>query len=123
MYNKVILMGRLTKDVEVGSTQNNKAYARFSLAVNDSYNKEKTHFFNCLAWERKAEVLDNYTRKGCRVQVEGRLENGEYKSKEGEMVKTTTIIVEQVTIIDFKEKDNTKSKIVPVDDAEEDLPF
>ena len=79
--NKVILMGNLTKDPEVRYTQNGKAYARTGIAVNRPFTKDKeaVDFFNLVAWEKRAETMGNYLRKGSRILIEGRMQTNSYE--------------------------------------------
>ena len=69
--NFVILSGRLTKDPEIRYTQNKKAVASFTIAVADG--KDKAQFINCVAWEKTAELLDQYFKKGDGLTVTGRI--------------------------------------------------
>ncbi len=81
--NKVILCGNLTKDPDIRYTQNGKATARMSIAIN-SYGENKTaEYFNLVAWEKTAELCGKYLHKGSKVLVEGRLKNNNYKDKNG----------------------------------------
>lgn len=81
-YNKIILMGRLTRDVELRHTNNNTAIANFGLAVNHKYkDKEDTMFIDCAAFGRTAEVAAQYLSKGDPVMVDGRLVLDEWQDK------------------------------------------
>ena len=122
--NKCIFTGRIASDLEVKATQNNKVYCKFSLAIQDKFNKDKTDFIKCIAWERTAEYINNWSRKGGRITVVARVTTG-YYMKDDVKVYTTDFIVEEANVIDFKEKESTNpaSGFYPVDDAEEDLPF
>ena len=69
--NYVSLLGRLTRDVEVTYTQSGKAYARFSLAVSrGTSNRDEVDFINCIAWEKRAETISQYFKKGSRILVQ-----------------------------------------------------
>ena len=95
--NKVILIGRLTKDVETrysGET----AIARYSLAVNRKYTREgeaTADFINCVAFGKNGEFAEKYLRKGMKIAVTGRIQTGNYKDKDGKTVYTTDIVVEE----------------------------
>ena len=119
--NKVVLMGRLTNDVEVRYTQtNNKAVASFSLAVNRRLDKEKTDFINIVAWGSTAEFCNKYFKKGQQVGVIGRIQIRDYDNKDGKKVYVTEVVAEEVYFADSK-KDNIN---VQENNAEEDdLPF
>lgn len=106
--NKVILMGRLTRDPEVRYSQgaNSMAVARFSLAVGRRFKREgepETDFFNCTAFGKQAEFIEQYMRKGVKVVVCGRIQNDNYTNKDGQMVYAVKIMIEE---IDFAESKN-----------------
>lgn len=88
--NKIILIGNVTKDPEIRYTQNEKVYTTFSLAVNRR-NKE-TDYFNCIAWEKTAELIAQYVKKGSKVGVSGRLETDKVEEKY-----FTKVIVEEIS--------------------------
>ena len=100
--NKVILMGRLTRDVEVRYSQGetSTAVARFSLAVDRRFQRDSSDqnadFINCVAFGKTAEFLERFGRKGTKFVVEGRIQTGSYTNKEGQRVYTTDVVVEQV---------------------------
>lgn len=105
--NKTILMGRLTKDVEVRYTQNNnKAVARFTLAVNRRGKDAGTDFISCIAWGKTAELLQKYCKKGSQVGIVGRIRTGQYDDKDGKRVYTTDVVVEELDIIWDKKEEN-----------------
>lgn len=123
--NKVILSGNLTRDVEVRYTQGGKAYARGSVAVNHARSKNSpTDFFNFVAWDKTAEFLSKYFKKGARILIEGRLQTSKYKNKDGAEVTSVEIVIENAEFAGGK-KDSSKPKDdfdgTPVDD--EDTPF
>ena len=105
--NKVILMGRLTRDPEVrygGAT--NSAVARFSLAVDRRFKRDgdeqTADFINCVAFGKTAEFLEKYARKGTKFVVEGRIQTGSYTNKEGQKVYTTDVVCENVEFAESK---------------------
>ena len=107
--NKVILMGRLTKDPEVRYTQgeNSTAIARYSLAVDRrgrrSQDGDQTaDFINIVAFGKAAEFTEKYFRQGMRVLVSGRIQTGSYVNKDGQKVYTTDVIVEDQEFADSK---------------------
>ena len=99
--NKVILMGRLTRDAEIRYSQGESAtaIARFSLAVDRRFRRDgddqNTDFINCVAFDRAAEFAEKYFRQGMRVSVSGRIQTGSYTNKDGMKVYTTDVIVEE----------------------------
>ena len=105
--NKVILMGRLTRDPEVRyGGANNSAVARFSLAVDRRFKREgdeqTADFINCVAFGKTAEFLEKYARKGTKFVVEGRIQTGSYTNKDGQKVYTTDVVCENVEFAESK---------------------
>ena len=107
--NKVILIGRLTKDVELRYTQtNNTAVASFSLAVNRKFVKtgeeRQADFFNIIAWNKLAENISKYLFKGNQVAISGRLETRTWDDANGQKHYVTEIIAEEVDFIETKNR-------------------
>ncbi len=106
--NKVIMMGRLTRDPDIRYSQGEKptAIARFTLAVDRRYKREgdeqTADFVNCVAFGKTAEFIEKYGRKGIKFAVEGRIQTGSYTNKEGAKVYTTDVVVEQVEFAESK---------------------
>ena len=106
--NKVILMGRLTRDAEIrysqGETAN--AVARFSLAVDRRFRREgdeqTADFINCVAFGKTAEFLERFGRKGTKAVVEGRIQTGSYTNRGGQKADTTDVVVENVEFAESK---------------------
>ena len=120
--NKVILMGRLTRDPEVRYSQGDAstAIARFSLAVDRRFKRDgddqSADFINCVAFGRTAEFMERYARKGTKFLVEGRIQTGSYTNKDGQKVYTTDVVVEQVEFAESKaSSDNNNGGYVPAD--------
>ena len=116
--NKVILKGRLTKDVDLRYTQtDNKAVAKFSIAVNRI--GEGTDFFNCVAFGKQAEFVTKYFQKGQEILLNGRIENDKYEDKT-----YTNIKVEQIEFCGSKPKEDLIGEIdVKPTEDDDDLPF
>ena len=123
--NKVILMGRLTRDPEVRYSQGDQssAYARYTLAVdrrfsrnNGGDNQQTADFISCVAFGRSAEFAEKYFRKGLKIVVTGRIQTGSYTNRDGQKVYTTDVVVEDQ---EFAESKNASSQnvdsFVPVD--------
>ena len=108
--NKVILMGRLTRDPEVRYSQGERtmAIARYTLAVdrrgrrNQDGNEQTADFINCVAFDRAGEFAEKYFRQGMRVLVSGRIQTGSYTNRDGQKVYTTDIVVEDQEFADSK---------------------
>ena len=110
--NKVILIGRLTRDPEVRYTQgdNAMAIARYSLAVDRRFKKDgdeqTADFINCIAFGKAGEFAEKYFRKGTKIAVVGRIQTGSYTNKDGQKVYTTDVVVEEQ---EFAESKNSSS--------------
>ena len=107
--NKVIMMGRLTRDPEVSSSASGTAFARFSIAVDRRFKREgepDADFFNCTSFGKQAEFVERYLKKGTKVVVSGRIQNDNYTNKEGQKVYSVRIMVEE---IEFAESKNASS--------------
>lgn len=112
--NKVILMGRLTRDPEVRYSQNSEspmAVARFSLAVDrrgsrNSADGQTADFINCVAFGRLGEFAEKYLHKGIKVALSGRIQTGSYTNRDGQKVYTTDVVAED---IEFAESKNASS--------------
>jgi single-strand DNA-binding protein len=112
--NRVMLMGNLTRDVDLRYTPNNTAVAQISLAINHKYKtgdgeqKEEVVFVDCEAWGRTAEVLNQYLRKGRPVYLEGRLKLDQWQDKEGNNRSKLKVVVESFQFIDGKDQGEQK---------------
>ncbi len=138
--NKVIMMGRLTRDPEIRYSQgaNGTTIARFSLAVDRRWKREgepDADFFNCTAFGRQAEFAEKYLRQGTKVVIVGRMQNNNYTNKDGEKVYSIQIMVEEIEFAESKnaQQSGQPRSSVPAPDsngfmkipegAEDDLPF
>ena len=106
--NKVILMGRLTRDPEVRYSQgeNSTAVARFTLAVDRRFAKKEgeasADFISCVAFGKTAEFIEKYFRQGSKAVITGRIQTGSYTNKDGQKVYTTDVVVEDVEFAESK---------------------
>jgi len=105
--NKVIMMGRLTRDPEVRYSQgaSQTAIARFSLAVDRRWKREgepDADFFNCTVFGRQADFVEKYLKQGIKVVITGRVQNDNYTNKEGQKVYSVQIIVEEIEFAESK---------------------
>ena len=105
--NKVILMGRLTRDPEVRYSQgaNSLAIARYTLAVDRRFRREgeaTADFINCVAFGKQAEHAERYYRQGLRVTICGRIQTGSYTNRDGQKVYTTEVVVEEQEFAESK---------------------
>ncbi len=108
--NKVILMGRLTRDPEVRyGGANNTAVARYSIAVDRRFKREgdpDADFFNLVSFGRQGEFVEKYLRKGTKIVIDGEIRNNNYTNKEGQMVYGTEIVVNNVEFAESKNAQN-----------------
>lgn len=96
--NKVILMGRLTRDPEVRYSASSTAIARYTLAVDRMYTRENdptADFIPCVCFGKTAEFAENHLHKGIKIAVTGRIQTGSYTNRDGQKVYTTDVVVEQ----------------------------
>ena len=105
--NKVILMGRLTRDPEVRYSQGDAAtaVARYTLAVDRRFRREgeaTADFINCVAFGRQAEFAERYLRQGTKIAITGRIQTGSYTNRDGVKVYTTDIVVEEQEFAESK---------------------
>lgn len=124
--NKVILRGRFTKDPELKYTQSGKAVCKYSVAVNRDYNKEQADFINCISWDKGAEIIAEYMRKGNDILVEGRIQTGSYDKDDGSKVFTTDVVVDKFEFIGGKKSESAGNSGQSVElnmDDEDSFPF
>lgn len=136
--NTVQLIGRLTKDVEMRYTASGKVVGSFTLAVDrrvtGQNGERETDFINCVIWNKPAETLSQYTRKGVRVGVEGRLQVRHYENQQGNRVYVTEVIVQNFDLLERLENVQQqptatgqgypqRSYGTPISIPDDDLPF
>ena len=131
--NKVILMGRLTRDVDTRYTQGENAMAisRYALAVDGKGKDAVTSFINCVAFGKTGEWAEKYLRKGMKIAIEGRIQTGSYTDKEGKKVYTTDVVVENHEFCESKGQGEERPRPSTDDEGfmnipdgiEEELPF
>lgn len=110
MINNVVLVGRLTRDVDLRYTSNGTAYASFTVAVERNFknqNGEKeTDFINCAMWRKAAENLANYTKKGSLIGIEGRIQTRNYENQQGQRVYVTEVLAEKFSFLESAKKND-----------------
>lgn len=107
MINRVILVGRITKDPELKYTTSNIAVCRFTLAVNRTFSsgangEKEADFIQCVVWRKQAENLAKFIKKGGLIGVEGRIQTGSYDDKEGNRRYTTDVVCDSVQFLEPK---------------------
>ena len=126
--NKVVLMGRLTKDTEMRATQSGTGVCSFSLAVNRRFKQEgqpDADFINVTAWAKTAEFVSKYFTKGQQVGVIGRIQTRNYDDKDGKKVYVTEVVAEEVYFADSKKEQSnvTTSEGFMAVEGDSSLPF
>lgn len=128
--NKVILMGRLTRDPEISSSTSGTTFARFSIAVDRKFSREgepDADFFNCSAFGKTAEFIERNIHKGTKILVSGRLHNNNYTNKEGQKIYDVRVVVDDVEFGESKKDTNnaqTQDEFLSVPDGQDmELPF
>ena len=127
--NKVFLSGRLTRDVEVKTTQKGMAWGRTGIAVDRRSKSNEIDFFNLVVWDKPAEIMGKYCFKGSRIAVEGRLQFSQYEDKNGTKKSSVDVIVENFEFMDGRGKTAGKKSATTDPDfdgepvAPEDVPF
>lgn len=136
--NKIIIVGNLTKDVELAQTAKGTAYCNFSVAVKramtDTQGNRLTDFFNCTAWKQKAETIAKYCKKGNKVLVEGEMNSNTFTNKDGLKQTNWNIVVLNIEFLGNKQDDNVESqsssepvkatrKREPMEEIDDRLPF
>jgi len=144
MINRVILIGRLTKDPDLRYTPNGIPVSTFNLAVNRTYTNQQgereADFVNCVAWNRQAETVAKYLKKGSLAGVDGRLQTRNYEAQDGRRVYVMEVIAESLQFLEPKgarTKNSEKDEPIPgdgygdpfgdsddpIDVSDDDLPF
>lgn len=104
MINRVVLVGRLTKDPELKYTQTGIAVTRFTLAVNRAFQsasgEREADFISCVAWRKQAENVANFLKKGSLVGLDGRIQTGSFEGTDGKRVYTTEIVADSVQFLE-----------------------
>ncbi|MGE7022408.1 single-stranded DNA-binding protein [Solibacillus cecembensis] len=104
MINRVVLVGRLTKDPELRYTPSGIPMARFTIAVNRTFSSQsgekEADFIGCIAWRKQAENLANFMRKGSLIGVEGRIQTGSFEGQDGKRVYTTDVVADAVQFLE-----------------------
>ena len=116
--NKVIEIGRLTKDPEIRYSQgeNTTCVARYTLAVDRKFKQEgqpTADFINCIAFGKLGEFAEKYLRKGIKIAVTGRIQTGSYTNKDGQKVYTTDVVVEEQEFCESKSQSNSQTQPAP----------
>ncbi|MDX1769921.1 MAG: single-stranded DNA-binding protein [Planococcaceae bacterium] len=113
MINRVVLVGRLTKDPELRYTPSGVAVARFTLAVNRTFSnasgEKETDFIQCQVWRKPAENAANFLKKGSLAGIEGRIQTGSYDGQDGKRVYTTEVVCDSVQFLEPRNSSNNET--------------
>ena len=131
MINNIVIMGRLTKDAEERKTNSGKTVCGFCVAVDDRFDREKTHFIDVIAWNNTAEFVCKYFHKGSMIAVQCRLTTRMWEDKNGSKHKAVEIVADEVSFCGDKKSDTSHpADVTPPTDVEDykdipvdDLPF
>ena len=133
MINKVILMGRLTRDPELRHTGKGTPVTTFSIAIDNGYGDNKrTDFVNCLAWNKTAEFVTKYFAKGKMIIVIGRITTRSWETQDGKRAYATEVVANEVNFGETKSSQQTATQppmqdddddFTPLDEDDDDLPF
>lgn len=113
--NSVQILGRLTKDVDLRYTRDQKAFARFTVAVDRKSKDGGADFIPVICWDRQAETCEKYLSKGRQVAIEGRIQTGSYTKDDGTKVYTTDVVASRVHFINDGTKAAPKSSEGPTE--------
>lgn len=108
--NKVVLMGRLTKDPDIRYTQDNTAVARYTLAVDRRSKEKDADFISCIAFGKAGEFADKYLHKGTKIAVTGRIQTGSYTDKDGKKIYTTDVVIDEQEFCESKNSPSNASE-------------
>lgn len=147
MINNTVLVGRLTRDVDLLYNRNNIAVATFTLAVNRNFKNQhgerEADFIQCVIWRKQAENLANWAKKGALIGITGRIQTRNYENKQGQRIYVTEVVVEQFQLLESKKSqtanyarqgsqmppnfrqpfNNSFRGTNPADISDDDLPF
>lgn len=102
--NRVVLIGRLTKEPELYYTKQGVAYARICVAVNrgfrNSLGEQQVDFINCVVWRKSAENVAEYCKKGSLVGITGRIQTSNYNDEQGKRIYRTEVVIESITFLE-----------------------
>lgn len=117
MINRVVLVGRLTKDVDLRYTSNGTAVGSFTVAVNRQFTNQQgereADFINCVIWRKSAEALANFTRKGSLVGVEGRIQTRSYENNDNQRIFVTEVNVDNFSLLESKSANEQRQSNPP----------
>lgn len=137
MINNVVLIGRLTRDVDLRYTHQNQEVGQFTLAVNRNFKNQNgeydADFINCVIWGKLAENFANWTKKGNLVGITGRVQTRNYENQQGQRVYVTEVVAESFQLLEKRDNSANQNSMAeqmppsfagdPMDIKDDDLPF
>jgi single-strand DNA-binding protein len=137
MINNVVLIGRLTRDVDLRHTPQNQVVGQFTLAVNRNFKNQNgeydADFINCVIWGKLAENLANWAKKGNLVGITGRIQTKNYEGTDGKRVYVTEVVAESFKLLEKRDNSANQNSMAeqmppslagdPMDIKDDDLPF
>lgn len=137
MINNVVLIGRLTRDVDLRYTHQNQAVGQFTLAVNRNFKNQNgeydADFINCVIWGKLAENFANWTKKGNLVGITGRVQTRNYENQQGQRMYVTEVVAESFQLLEKRDNSANQNSMAeqmppsfagdPMDIKDDDLPF
>ena len=136
MINSIVLVGRLTKEVNLKYTPSNQAVATFTLAVNRNFKSQngerEADFINCVIWRQQAENLANWAKKGALIAITGSIRTRNYENQQGQRVYVTEVVADNFQLLESKDRGNQSQgnsqpdfgrQAEPFNIEESDLPF
>lgn len=124
--NNITIIGRMGKDVELSTSSKGTSIGKFSVGVTRKFDKDKTDWFNCVAFGKTAEIIEQYVKKGNQIGIVGEIQFGSYDNKEGIKVYTTTLMVNSFDFVGSNGQAAAKEnsfgeELEPV--SNDDMPF
>ena len=117
--NRAVLVGRLTKDVDLRKTPNGASVVQFTLAVNrkvKAQGQPDADFINCVAWNKTADLMAQYLSKGALIGIEGRIQTRNYDDRDGKKVYITEVICESLTFLESKGNNAQEQNNAPIEE-------
>lgn len=125
MINSIVLMGRLTADPELKKTTTGKSVVKFTVAIERRFSREQTDFIDVVAWEKVAEFVCKYFKKGNTIAIQGSLQTRNWEDNSGNKRKAVEVVAEQISFCGSKNAETAEKPVEEYSDIpdSEDLPF
>lgn len=110
---KVFMLGRITQDIEEKTTNSGKSVCSFNVAVDDKFDKERTHFIPCVAWGKTCQHIAKWFKKGSMIAIDGKLQSRAYQANDGTNRTVVEVVVENVSFTGERKKESTEASHTP----------